>query len=55
MNHPNFSWKQNQPLSNQGGQQFNLPNQQFIPPNQVYPPAQQPMFQFVAPNKENLL
>ncbi|KAH9803331.1 hypothetical protein KPL71_001722 [Citrus sinensis] len=50
-NHPNFSWKQNQPLSNQGGQQFNMPNQQFVPPNQVYPPAQQPMSQFVAPQQ----
>ncbi|KAH9722991.1 hypothetical protein KPL70_006933 [Citrus sinensis] len=50
-NHPNFSWKQNQPLSNQGGQQFNMPNQQFVPHNQVYPPAQQPMSQFVAPQQ----
>ncbi|KAH9803520.1 hypothetical protein KPL71_001801 [Citrus sinensis] len=50
-NHPNFSWKQNQPLSNQGGQQLNMPNQQFVPPNQVYPPAQQPMSQFVAPQQ----
>ncbi|KAH9723226.1 cysteine-rich receptor-like protein kinase 10 [Citrus sinensis] len=50
-NHPNFSCKQNQPLSNQGGQQFNLPNQQFVPPNQIYPPAQQPMSQFVAPQQ----
>ncbi|XP_024036226.1 uncharacterized protein LOC112096775 [Citrus clementina] len=50
-NHPNFSWKQNQHLSNQGGQQFNMPNQQFVPHNQVYPPAQQPMSQFVAPQQ----
>ncbi|XP_052297265.1 uncharacterized protein LOC127902397 [Citrus sinensis] len=50
-NHPNFSWKQNQPLSNQGGQQLNMPNQQFVPPNQVHPPAQQPMSQFVAPQQ----
>ncbi|KAH9723595.1 hypothetical protein KPL70_007173 [Citrus sinensis] len=50
-NHPNLSWKQNQPLPNQGGQQFSLPNQQSVPPNQVYPPAQQPMSQFVAPQQ----
>ncbi|KAH9705608.1 hypothetical protein KPL70_011947 [Citrus sinensis] len=50
-NHPNFSWKQNQPLSNLGGQQLNMPNQQFVPPNQVHPPAQQPMSQFVAPQQ----
>ncbi|KAH9723597.1 hypothetical protein KPL70_007175 [Citrus sinensis] len=50
-NHPNFSWKQNQPLSNQGGQQLNMSNQQFVPPNQLHPPAQQPMSQFVAPQQ----
>ena len=38
-------------MSNQGGQQFSLPNQQFVPPNQVYPPTQQPMSQFVAPQQ----
>lgn len=55
-NHPNFSWKQNQPLSNQGGQQFNMPNQQVVisnqvSPNQIYSLAQQPMPQFVAPQQ----
>ena len=38
-NHPNFSWRQNQPQMNQG-HQYNPPNQSHAQPNMSYPQPQ---------------
>ncbi|XP_060972217.1 uncharacterized protein LOC133038172 [Cannabis sativa] len=38
-NHPNFSWRQNQPPMNQG-HQYNTPNQSQAQPNMPYPQQQ---------------
>ncbi|XP_075669852.1 uncharacterized protein LOC142639576 [Castanea sativa] len=54
-NHPNFSWRQNQPPTNVGGQQVHqLVHQQsqFCPPTQAYPPIPQSTPQFVAPPRQ---
>uniref|UniRef100_A0A803PHI2 Uncharacterized protein n=1 Tax=Cannabis sativa TaxID=3483 RepID=A0A803PHI2_CANSA len=40
-NHPNFSWRQNQPQINQG-QQFNMPNQSHAQQNQSYSQQRKP-------------
>ncbi|XP_060972621.1 uncharacterized protein LOC133038474 [Cannabis sativa] len=40
-NHPNFSWRQNQPQMNQGNQ-FNMPNPNHAQPSQTYPPQRKP-------------
>ena len=36
-NHPNFSWRQNQPSMNQSGTQVNMHNQHIHHPNRTYP------------------
>ncbi|KAL5537987.1 hypothetical protein UlMin_045695 [Ulmus minor] len=36
-NHPNFSWRQNQPSMNQSGTQVNMHNQHIHHPNPTYP------------------
>ncbi|XP_058216596.1 uncharacterized protein LOC131327445 [Rhododendron vialii] len=67
-NHPNFSWRQNQPSTNIGGQPFHSQNQSppgFHPPTQSYPPQSQPLyaptpvsqpnFQSVAPQQQSSL
>ncbi|XP_058216628.1 uncharacterized protein LOC131327478 [Rhododendron vialii] len=67
-NHPNFSWRQNQPSTNIGGQPFHSQNQSppgFRPPIQSYPtqsqpfyaptPVSQPNFQSVAPQQQSSL
>lgn len=46
---PTFSWRQNKPPMNVGGQQMQQQNHQFRPPNQSYPPPSQSTPQFVAP------
>ncbi|XP_075670134.1 uncharacterized protein LOC142639888 [Castanea sativa] len=51
MNHPNFSWRQNQPPTNVGGQQVHQQSQ-FRPPTQAYPPIPQSPPQFVAPPRQ---
>ncbi|KAM6553921.1 hypothetical protein CsatB_014683 [Cannabis sativa] len=40
-NHPNFSWRQNQPQMTQGNQ-FNMPNLNHAQPSQPYPPQRKP-------------
>ena len=50
-NHPNFSWRQNQPPINVGGQQVHQQSQ-FRPPTQAYPPIPQSTPQFVAPPRQ---
>ncbi|XP_060974176.1 uncharacterized protein LOC133039325 [Cannabis sativa] len=40
-NHPNFSWRQNQPQMNQGNQ-FNMPNPNHAQPSQPYPLQRKP-------------
>ncbi|XP_062075251.1 uncharacterized protein LOC133779290, partial [Humulus lupulus] len=40
-NHPNFSWRQNQPQMNQG-HQYNTQNQAHAPQNQPYPQQRKP-------------
>ncbi|KAM6567243.1 hypothetical protein CsatA_026371 [Cannabis sativa] len=40
-NHPNFSWRQNQPQMTQGNQ-FNMPNPNHAQPSQTYPPQRKP-------------
>lgn len=49
-NHPNFSWKQNQPPMNVGGQQIHQ-QPQFRPPTQSYPPIPQATPQVMAPQR----
>ncbi|XP_075658826.1 uncharacterized protein LOC142628663 [Castanea sativa] len=50
-NHPNFSWRQNQPPTNVGGQQVHQQSQ-FRPPTQAYPPIPQSPPQFVVPPRQ---
>ena len=50
-NHPNFSWRQNQPPTNVGGQQVHQQSQ-FHPTTQAYPQIPQSTPQFVAPPRQ---
>lgn len=53
--HPNFSWRQDQPPTNVGGQSFHQQNQfppGFRPPMQSYPTQSQSNFQSAAPSQQ---
>ena len=51
MNHPYFSWRQNQPPTIASGQQVHQQSQ-FCPPTQAYPPISQSTPQLVAPPRQ---
>ena len=50
-NHPTFSWRQNQPPTNVGGQQVHQQSQ-VRPPTQAFPPIPQSIPQFMAPPRQ---
>ena len=50
-NHHNFSWRQNQPPINVGGQQVHQQSQ-FLSPTQAFPPIPQSTPQFMAPPRQ---